>query len=230
MMTQMSRLLLVDSDDAAAMTLAQRLAAAGHRVDRAASWREGLWLAVRDHHHLILLDHGLPEINGLALARILRACGLATPLLLLSPLDIADAYGEALRAGAHGCLAKPFAEADLLARVEALARPPPKREAPTVLRVADLELNLKNRTVVRAGQSIGLPEHDFNLLAHLMRNRGRALTRASLLQDVSGPDGHADADALETSIARIRAKVDRGFDVELIHAVQDVGYCLLDDD
>jgi two-component system OmpR family response regulator len=222
--------LLVDSDDVTAAILARRLVAAGHSVDRAASWREGLSLAVRDAYHLILLDRALPEIDGLALIRILRACGLTTPVLLFSTSQGAEAQGEALRAGAHDHLAKPVANAELLARVTALARPPPTREAPTVLRVADLELDLKNRTVVRAGRSIRLPERDLDLLAYLMRNRGRALTRASLLQDAWGRDGHSDARALETSMARIRAKVDRGFRVQLIHTVEDVGYCLLDDD
>lgn len=226
---QMSRLLLVDSDDEAATNLARRLGTAGHTVDRAASWREGLSLAVRDRHHLILLDHALPEIDGLALVRILRACGLATPLLLLSPLNCAHVHGEALRAGAHDFLVRPFTDADLLARVTTLARPP-RRKEPTALRVADLQLDLKSRTVVRAGRSIRLPERDFNLLAYLMRNRGRAVTSASLLQDVWGRSGPADASALETSIERIRTKVDRGFPMELIHTVEDVGYCLLDDD
>ena len=228
--TQGSRLLLIDSDDVTAAILARRLTAAGHGVDRAASWREGLSLAVRDAYHLILLDRALPEIDGLALIRILRACGLATPVLLFSTCDGLEAHREALRAGAHDHLARPVASAELLARISALARPPPKREEPKVLRVADLELDLKERTVVRAGRPIRLPERDFDLLAHLMRNRGRAVTRASLLQDAWGLDGHADASALETSIARIRARVDRGFRVELIHTVEDVGYCLLDDD
>jgi two-component system OmpR family response regulator len=226
----MPPLLLVDDDDAVAMILTRRLAAAGYRVDRAASWREGLSLAVRDGHHLILLDRALSEIDGLALVRILRASGLATPVLLLSASDDAEAHREALRAGADDHLAKPVANAELLARVAALARPPRKPEEPTVLRVADLALDLKKRTVVRAGRSIRLLERDFDLLAHLVRNRGRAVTRASLLQNVWDQGGDTETRALGASIERIRAKVDRGFRVELIHTVQGVGYCLLDDD
>jgi two-component system OmpR family response regulator len=226
----MSHLLLVDSDEAAAATLARCLVAAGHRVDCAASWREGLSLAVRDGYHLILLDGALPEIDGLGLVRIMRACGLAVPVLLLSASDGPEAHREALDAGADDHLAKPFADAELRVRVAALARPPPKRERPTVLRVADLELDLRTRTVVRAGRSIDLLEHDFDLLACLMRNRGRVVTRAGLLRGVWGRCRDAQTRILETSIERIRTEVDGDSPVELIHTVPDVGYCLLDDD
>ncbi|MDB5423895.1 MAG: DNA-binding response regulator, partial [Phenylobacterium sp.] len=179
--------MLIDSDDAAATTLTRRLAAAGHRVDRAASWRAGLSL-VKDEHHLILLERALPEIDGLALVRILRACGVGAPLLVLSEVDGPQARGEAIEAGADDHLARPFADAELLARVATLARPP-RRQDTTVLRVADLELDLENRPAVRGGRPVRLTDLDFDLLAHLVRNHGRVVSRASLLQNVRGRGG-----------------------------------------
>ncbi len=225
------RLLLVDSDRTTAAALAQSLSAAGHDVRHAVSWREGLSLAVSAEHHLILIDGALPEIDGLTLVRILRVCGREVPVLLLSASDGACVRREALGAGADDHLAKPFAEPELLARVAALARTAPKRKEPTVLRVADLQLHLRTRRVIRAGRSIRLSPRDFELLAHLMRNHGKAIDRASLLRDVwgrrGGDPGHRILDA---SIRRVRARLDRGFSVQLIHTVPGVGYCLLGDD
>jgi two-component system OmpR family response regulator len=227
---QAFQLLLVDSDRATGAALAHGLSTAGHEVRHAVSWREGLSLAVGAEHDLILICRALPEIDGLTLVRILRACGRADPVLLLSAADGAIGRREALGAGADDHLAKPFAESELLARVAALARLPPKHRAPTVLRVADLELHLKARTVIRAGRTIRLGPRDFQLLAYLMRNHGRAIDRASLVGDVWGRRGAVGHRILDASIRRVRAKVDRGFSVELIHAVPGVGYCLLGDD
>jgi two-component system OmpR family response regulator len=227
---QASRLLLVDSDWAAATALARRLAAAGHSVDRAYSWREGLSRAVSDDYHLILLDRALPEIDGPALIRILRAGGFAAPVLMLCDNDNAATRPEALVAGADDVLARPFTDTALLARVAALARPPPERDAPTVLRVADLELDLERRTLARAGRSLRLAAHDFDLLAHLMCSPGRAVTRDALEQAVWGRRCDPRTRRIDASIERIRAEVDRGFAVELIHLVPGVGYCLLDED
>jgi two-component system OmpR family response regulator len=224
-----ARLLLIDDDRAAAETLAQRLSEASHTVDRAHSWREGLSLAVSGEHHLILLDRGLPEVGGLGLVRILRATGLATPVLLLSASDNADARREAVDAGADDHLAKPFADTELLGRVASLARPPPKRRAPTVLRTADLELDLQKRTVVRAGQPVRLRPRDFDVLAFLVRHRGRVVTHASLLRNIWDSD-LTNTRLLEASVDRIRAELNREFPVELIHAVPGVGYVLLDED
>lgn len=227
---QASHLLLVDSDRASATALARRLAAAGHSVDHAQSWREGLSRAVSADYHLILLDSALPEIDGPALTRILRAGGLAVPVLMLSDNDNAATSRVALGAGADDLLARPFTDSALLARVAALARPPPERGPPKVLRVADLELDLETRTVARAGRSIRLASHDVDLLAYLMCSPGRAITRDALEQAVWGRRCDPRTRRLDASIQRIRAEVDRGFAVELIHLVPGVGYCLLDED
>ncbi|WP_207801815.1 response regulator transcription factor [Phenylobacterium hankyongense] len=222
-----TRILLVDGHRTAATALALRLATAGHRVGRAYSWREGLSRAVGSDHHLILLHRDLPEIDGLALVRILRACGLTAPMLLLSATDGAEARREALGAGADDHLAQPFADETLLARVAALARPPPQRDAPTLLAVADLELDLENRSAARAGRALRVPGRDFDLLAYLVRNHGRAVTRDSLLRHVWGRD--PGPRTLRASIDRIRTEVDGGSPLQLIHVVPGIGYCLLDE-
>jgi two-component system OmpR family response regulator len=224
-----ARLLLIDDDRAAAATLAQRLSAARHTVDRAHSWREGLSLAVRGEHHLILLDRALPEVGGLGLVRILRATGLSTPMLLLTASDSPEARREAVDAGADDHLAKPFADSDLLGRVASLARPPPKRRRPTVLRTADLELDLQQRTVARAGRPVRLRPRDFDVLVFLVRHRGRVVTHASLLRNIWGRD-LTSTRLLEASVNRIRAELNREFPVELIHTVPGAGYVLLDED
>ena len=223
-----SRLLLVESE-VARSTLAWRLEAAASRLDRAASWREGLSLAVRDEHHLILIDRVLPEIDGLALVRILRACGLATPMLVFSASDNAQAHRDAHSAGADGHLAASFTEAEMLARVAALARPPTKRTKPTVLWVADLKIDLRERTAVRAGQYIPLRGLDFDVLAYLTQRRGRPVSHASLLQDIWGRRGDSGRRVVKQSVDRVRRAVDEGFSLELIHAVPGVGYVLLGD-
>ncbi|MDB5448811.1 MAG: DNA-binding response regulator [Phenylobacterium sp.] len=227
---QGGRLLLVDAAGPAAMALARRLAAAGYRVDRAYSWREGLVRAVSDDYHLILLDRDLPELDGLALVRILRSCGQAAPMLLLSGTDSPDARREALGAGADDLFVGPITACGLLARIADLARPPPEREAPNRLAVADLEIDLKTRAVARAGRPIRLSAAEFDLLACLLRHHGRAVSRDSLLRLVRGGRCDPGAPLLETSIERLRAKVDRGFPVKLVHVVPGVGYCLLDED
>jgi two-component system OmpR family response regulator len=227
---QAFQLLLVDSDRATAAALAHELSAAGHEVRHAASWREGLSFAVGAEHDLILICRALPEIDGLALVRILRVCGRADPVLLLSAADGASDRREALGAGADDHLTKPFTQSELLARVTALARPPPKRQASMVLRVADLKLDLKTRTVTRGAKTIRLGPRDFELLAYLMRNHGRAIDRASLVGDVWGRRGAVGHRILDASIHRVRARVDQGFPVELIHTVPGFGYCLLGDD
>jgi len=224
LVTQRGLLLLVDGAADGATALA--LAAAGYDVRRASSWREGLSAALREPLHLVLIDSALHEIDGPTLVRLLRACGLTAPVLMLSSSDESGARD----AQVDDQLTRPFTEAELLARVAALARaPPPPPGQQTLLTVADLELDLRARTVMRAGRSISLRGRDFDLLAYLVRNRGRALSCRTLLQRVWGAAcGHETV--LVASLRRVRAKVDGGSSVALIHTVPGVGYCLVDDD
>jgi two-component system OmpR family response regulator len=183
-------------------------------------------LAVGEAYDVIILDRMLPEIDGLAILRTLRASRVKTPVLLLTALGGIDDRVEGLEAGGDDYLVKPFAFAELLARVNALARRPPTQEVRTELAVADLKLNLLNRTVTRGGRRIELQPREFQLLEFLMRHAGRVVTRTMLLESVW--DFHFDpkTNIVETHMSRLRAKVDRGRAQELIHTVRGAGYCL----
>jgi two-component system OmpR family response regulator len=168
----------------------------------------------------------LPEIDGLAIVRTIRASGVKTPVLLLTALGGIDDRVEGLEVGADDYLAKPFAFAELLARVNALARRPPPQDTPTVLKVADLEMDLLGRTVTRGGERVELQPREFQLLEFLMRHAGRVVTRTMLLEGVWEFHFDPKTNIVETHVSRLRSKVDRGHDVELIHTLRGARYCI----
>ncbi|ENZ83913.1 MULTISPECIES: response regulator transcription factor [Caulobacter] len=224
------KLLVVEDDKEGGAYLRRALSEAGHTVDLAADGREGLMLAAGEPYDVILLDRMLPQLDGLAILRTIRAAGVKTPVLLLTALGGIDDRVEGLEAGGDDYLVKPYAVAELLARVNALARRPPPQETPSVLRVSDLTLNLLKRSVTRAGQRIELQPREFQLLEYLMRHAGRVVTRTMLLESVW--DFHFDpkTNIVETHMSRLRGKVDRGHKHELIHTVRGAGYCLREPD
>lgn len=220
------KLLLVEDDRETAGYLKRALSEAGHTVDHAARGRDGLLLAVGESYDVIVLDRMLPEIDGLAILRTLRASKVKTPVLLLTALGGIDDRVEGLEAGADDYLVKPFAFSELMARVHALARRPPTSEVTTVLRVADLELNLLRRSVTRGGVRIELQPREFQLLEYLMRHAGRVVTRTMLLESVW--DFHFDpqTNIVDSHISRLRGKLDKGRSTALIHTVRGAGYRL----
>ncbi|MBW8812840.1 MAG: response regulator transcription factor [Caulobacterales bacterium] len=220
------KLLVVEDDKEAAAYLRKALSEAGHVVDVAGSGRQGLLLAAGEPYDVMVLDRMLPELDGLAILRTIRAAGVKTPVLLLTALGGIDDRVEGLNAGGDDYLVKPFAFAELLARVNALARRPPPQEVQTELAVADLKVDLLKRTVTRGGQRIELQAREFQLLEYLMRHAGRVVTRTMLLEGVW--DFHFDpkTNIVETHMSRLRGKVDRGHGVELIHTVRGAGYIL----
>lgn len=224
------KLLIVEDDQEAAAYLKRALSEAGHNIDTAATGRDGLMLAAGEAYDVIVLDRMLPQIDGLAILRTIRASGVKTPVLLLTALGGIDDRVEGLEAGADDYLVKPFAFAELLARVNALARRPPPQEVRTELAVSDLKLDLLKRTVVRSGQRIELQPREFQLLEYLMRHAGRVVTRTMLLESVW--DFHFDpkTNIVETHMSRLRGKVDRGHAHELIHTVRGAGYVLREPD
>jgi two-component system OmpR family response regulator len=224
------KLLLVEDDREAAAYLRKALSEAGHTVDHAGRGREGLLLAAGEPYDVIILDRMLPEVDGVAILRTIRASGVKTPVLLLTALGGIDDRVEGLEAGADDYLLKPFAFAELLARVNALARRPPTQALQTTLGVADLQLDRLTRTVTRAGLRIELQPREFQLLEYLMRHAGRVVTRTMLLESVW--DFHFDpkTNIVETHMSRLRGKVDRGYATELIHTVRGAGYCLREPD
>jgi len=220
------KLLIVEDDADGAAYLTKALVDAGHTVDQARTGREGLLLAASEMYDVIVLDRMLPQLDGLAILRSIRTSGLKTPLLLLTALGGIDDRVAGLEAGADDYLVKPFAMAELLARISALARRPPTFEQATTLEIGDLKLDRLARTVTRSGDRIDLQPREFQLLEFLMRHADRVVTRTMLLESVW--DFHFDpkTNIVETHMSRLRAKVDRGHAQELIRTVRGAGYCL----
>ena len=201
----------------------------GHVVDHASNGRDGLFLAAGEPYDVMVVDRMLPGLDGLGIVKTIRGAGVKTPVLFLTTLGGIDDRVAGLEAGGDDYLVKPFAFAELLARVNALARRPPPSDVQTHLRVADLELDLVKRRVTRAGKRIDLQPQECKLLEYLMRNAGRVVTRTMLLENVW--DFHFDPQTtvVETHISRLRGKIDQEFGTPLIHTVRGSGYCIRED-
>lgn len=220
------RILIIEDDDETAEYIAAALSSQGHMVDRTGDGRDGLLLSTSAVYEVTIVDRMLPGIDGLSLVKKLRERRSPTAILFLTNLGGIDDRVEGLEAGGDDYLVKPFAISELLARVNALARRPALSGAETVLRVGGLQLDLLKRTVSRDGRSIDLQPREFKLLECLMRHAGRVVTRTMLLEMVW--DFHFDpkTNIVETHVSRLRAKVDRGFDSDLIHTVRGSGYSI----
>src|SRR5262245_26322700 len=220
------RLLVIEDDPQTAQYLVKGLRQQGHAVDLAANGRDGMFLAAGENYDVMIIDRMLPGLDGLAVVKTVRGAGVKTPILLLTTLGGVDDRVEGLEAGSDDYLVKPFAFAELLARVNALARRPPILGADTTLRVADLEMDLLRRKVQRAGVNIELTPLEFKLLEQLMRRAPRVVTRTMLLEQVWGFHFDPKTSVVETHMSRLRGKVDKGFDCELIHTARGFGYVL----
>ena len=220
------RILLVEDDRQTAAYVAKGLTEEGHVVDTLTDGRDGLVQATSEPYDLVIVDRMLPGLDGLSLLKTLRATGSKIPILMLTSLGGVDDKVDGLEAGADDYLVKPFAFSELQARVNALARRPPMRSEEAVLKAGDLEMDLITRLVKRAGQAIDLQPREFRLLEVLLRNKGRIVTRTMLLERVW--DFHFDpkTSVVETHISRLRAKVDKPFEVELIQTVRGTGYTI----
>ena len=220
------RVLLIEDDRETAGHIVHALENQGHSVDQAHDGVDGLEQARSGEHNALIVDRMLPRMDGLSLVKQLRAEGRQTPVLFLTTMSgLADRV-EGLEGGGDDYLVKPFAFSELLARVNAITRRHGDAGEPTRLRVTDLELDLIRRTASRGGKNIDLQPQEFRLLEFLMRNAGRVVTRAMLLENVW--DLHFDprTNIVETHLSRLRSKVDRGFGSELIHTVRGTGYIL----
>ncbi len=220
------KILLIEDDGETIDCITTGLRDRGHVVFHAAGGSDGLRLATTEAYDLLIVDRMLPGLDGLSLVKTLRDAGSKTPVLFLSTLSGIDDRVIGLNAGGDDYLGKPFAFSELAARVNALGRRPTLAPVETVLHVADLEMDLLNRTVRRGGTVIDLLPREWQLLEYLMRNAGKVMTRTMLLERVW--DFHFDprTNVVETHISRLRQKVDKGFAVDLIHTVRGTGYCL----
>jgi two-component system OmpR family response regulator len=219
------KILLVEDDSQTADYIAKGLREHGHVVDKTDNGRDGLYMATGEPYDVMIVDRNLPKMDGLSLVKAARASGTTTPALFLTTMGGVDDRVAGFEAGGDDYLVKPFAFAELLARVGALARRPPM-VATTALRVGDLEIDLLARTVTRGGKRIELLAQEFKILEYLMRHAGEIVTRTMLLEKVW--DFHFDpkTNIVETHISRLRSKIDRGFDKPLLHTVRGAGYVI----
>jgi two-component system OmpR family response regulator len=220
------KVLLIEDDQETADYVARGLREHGHAVDHAATGRDGLFLAADGGHDVLIVDRMLPGLDGLGVVRTLRETGLKAPILLLTALGGVGDRVRGLEAGGDDYLVKPFAFAELLARVNALARRPPLAEWQPVLRVADLEMDLVKRSLTRGGRRVELQPREFQLLEYMLRNAERVVTRTMLLEAVW--DFHFDpkTNIVETHMSRLRGKLAQEGGPELIHTVRGAGYVL----
>jgi two-component system, OmpR family, response regulator len=225
------KILLIEDDREMAGYIVQGLSQEGHNLSVSHDGRDGLFRATGESFDLLIVDRMLPGLDGLNLVRTLRVGGIKTPVLFLTTLGgVGDRVGG-LNAGGDDYLVKPFAFAELVARVAALGRRPHHVAAQTVLRTAELEMDLLGRTVrrggaKRSGTDIELQPREFRLLEYLMRHAGQVVTRTMLLESVW--DFHFDprTNIVETHISRLRSKIHRDDAPELIHTVRGAGYSL----
>jgi two-component system, OmpR family, response regulator len=217
------RILLVEDDREVAAYLVRGLAESGHRVTLAAEGRDGLQRAAHDAFDAMIIDRMLPGLDGLSIVAALRAADNQTPVLVLSALGDVEDRVTGLRAGCDDYLSKPFAFAELLARIEALTR---RATAETRLAVADLEMDLLTQTVTRAGRLIDLLPREYRLLEYLMRHAGHIVTRTMMLEKVWDHHFDPQTNVIDVHVSRLRQKVDKGFAVPLLHTVRGAGYVL----
>jgi two-component system OmpR family response regulator len=220
------RILVIEDDRETAAQLVDCLEGGGYEVDLAGDGTTGLSLAGAADYAVMTIDRLLPEIDGIEVIRRLRGRGVATPALIISALGEIDERVRGLRAGGDDYLVKPFAFAEMLARVDALTRRSAIVAKEMLLRVGDLELDLLARTAHRQGRTIELLPREFQLLEYLVRNAGETVSRAMLLQHVW--DLHFDpmTNVIDVYVGRLRRKLDHGQAYPLIHTVRGVGFCL----
>jgi two-component system, OmpR family, response regulator len=220
------RILVIEDDPETADQIVDFLSASGYQVDLAGDGNDGLKRASSADHAVMTIDRMLPDIDGLAVIRRLRENGIVTPALIISALGEIDDRVRGLRAGGDDYLVKPFSFVELLARIEALGRRSDVVAKETTLRVGDLVIDLIDRTASRGAKEIELLPREFQLLEYLVRNEGRVISRAMLLQNVWDLHFDPSTNIIDVYVGRVRRKVDDLQAYPLIHTVRGVGYCL----
>jgi two-component system OmpR family response regulator len=219
-------ILVIEDDQETANQLVDSLAGSGYEVDVAVDGNDGLSRGRSADYAAMTVDRMLPGVDGLGVIRQLRDEGIVTPALIISALGEVDDRVRGLRAGGDDYLVKPFAFAEVLARLEALARRSATVVKETVLRIADLELDLVSRTVSRGDREISLLPREFQVLEYLVRNQGQVVSRAMMLQHVWDLHFDPTTNIIDVYVGRVRRKVDDRHAYPLIHTVRGVGFCV----
>ena len=220
------RILIVEDDVQAAEAMARGLGEAGHECQIAPDGAYGLEAAHQDRFDVMVVDRMMPRMDGLAMIETLRRDGDRTPVLVLSALGEIDDRVAGLKAGGDDYLVKPYAFAELIARVEALARRHETGSVQTILKVGDLEMDLIHRRVLRQGKEIDLQPREFQLLEFMMRHAGQSVTRTMLLEKVWEYHFDPQTNVIDVHVSRLRSKIDKGFDRPMLQTVRGAGYRL----
>jgi two-component system OmpR family response regulator len=220
------RALLVEDDQTIAAFITRGLHEAGFTIDPEADGEQGLRAALAQPFDVAIVDLMLPGRDGLSLIEELRRHRVLTPVLILSARRTVDDRVKGLQAGGDDYLTKPFAFAELLARVQALVRRATRTPDPTTLEVADLQLDLLTRRVTRGGRVIELRPREFTLLEYLMRHAGKIISRTMILSQVWNYNFDPQTNVVDVLVSRLRDKIDRPFDTKLLHTIRGVGYVL----
>lgn len=218
------KILVIEDDPTTGAYIVDGLRQEGHGVDLIRDGSDGLMQASVGGYDVIVVDRMLPGLDGMAVVKTLRGAGNRASVLMLTAVGGVNDRIEGLNAGADDYLVKPFAFGELSARIAALGRRPQMSDAPTVLRARDLEMDLLTRQVTRNGQTIDLLPREFTLLEHLLRRKGRVQTRTMLLESVWDIHFDPQTNVVETHISRLRSKVDKPFETDLIITVRGAGY------
>jgi two-component system OmpR family response regulator len=220
------RALLVEDDQTIAAFITRGLHEAGFTVDQQADGERGLHAALAQPYDVAIVDVMLPGRDGLSLIEELRRHRVLTPVLILSARRTVDDRVKGLQAGGDDYLTKPFAFAELLARVQALVRRATRTPDPTTLEVADLQLDLLSRRVTRGGRAIDLRPREFTLLEYLMRHTGHIISRTMILSQIWNYSFDPQTNVVDVLVSRLRDKIDRPFETKLLHTIRGVGYVL----
>jgi two-component system, OmpR family, response regulator len=220
------RILIVEDDAEAGAAMVRGLSEAGHQVTHVADGALGLRAAAGGGFDVLVVDRMTPNMDGLTMVETLRRGGDQTPVLFLSALGEIEDRVTGLKAGGDDYLVKPYAFAELIARVEALARRRETGSVQTVLRVGELEMDLIGRTVRREGRAIDLQPREFQLLEFLMRHAGQSVTRTMLLEKVWEYHFDPQTNVIDVHVSRLRGKIDKGFDRPMLLTVRGAGYRL----
>ncbi len=223
---QAMRILVIEDDREAASWLVKGLHESGHIADHSIDGEEGLAMAREGLHDVLIVDRMLPKLDGLEIVRTLRQEGIKTPVLILSALGDVDERVKGLRAGGDDYLGKPYAFAELLARVEGLGRRGTDQPPGMKLKAADLEIDLLTRNVTRGGRTILLQPREFKLLEYLVRNAGHIVTRTMLLENVWDYHFDPQTNVIDVHVSRLRSKIDKGFDEAILQTVRGAGYMI----
>ncbi len=224
------KILIIEDDTQVASYISKGMLEAGHTVDMADNGKDGLFLATTELYDVMIIDRMLPELDGLTIIQTLRGSQNQTPALILSALGEVDDRIKGLKSGGDDYMVKPFSFAELLARVEILGRRNTNQASKeTILKIQDLEFNLLSRQVTRQGKIIELQSKEFQLLNYMITHKGQVVTRTMLLEHVWNYHFDPQTNVIDVHISRLRNKIDKGFETQIIKTVRGAGYIIEDE-